>query len=293
MMGVNIQLSLFDSDMPIEQPSKIVNVSSVPQRSPFRYAGGKTWLVPTVRKWLSGNTPKRLIEPFCGGGTVALTAVDERLATSVLMIEKDEDVAAVWEVILNDSEWLIEQILSFEMSRENVLALLSNEPDTMRDKAFLTIVKNRTNHGGILAKGVGTIKKGENGKGISSRWYPSTLAKRIKNIARNKGSIEFVHGDAFEFMNPDHYGADTYYFIDPPYTVAGKRLYTHCDIEHEALFKIVAEMPCHYLMTYDKCDYVMSLAEKYNLHWRVIPMQTTQHVKKEEILISDDFKWFE
>ena len=28
-MGVNIQLSLFDSDMPIEQSSRIVNVSSV------------------------------------------------------------------------------------------------------------------------------------------------------------------------------------------------------------------------------------------------------------------------
>jgi DNA adenine methylase len=31
---------------------KIVNVASVPQRSPFRYPGGKTWLVPRVRRWL-------------------------------------------------------------------------------------------------------------------------------------------------------------------------------------------------------------------------------------------------
>ena len=179
------------------------------------------------------------------------------------------------------------------MNRDNVLALLSNEPVTVKDRAFATIIKNRTNHGGILAKGVGTIKRGENGKGISSRWYPSTLAKRIRNIVRNKANIEFIHGDAFDFMNPDYYDINTYYFIDPPYTIAGKRLYTHCDIEHEALFKNVSEMPCHYLMTYDKCDYVISLAEKYKLHWRVIPMQTTKHVKKEEIIISDNFDWFE
>jgi len=34
--------------------SQIVNVASVPQRSPFRYPGGKTWLVPLVRQWLIG-----------------------------------------------------------------------------------------------------------------------------------------------------------------------------------------------------------------------------------------------
>ena len=35
---------------------KPVNVASVPQRSPFRYPGGKTWLVPHIRRWL-GSRP--------------------------------------------------------------------------------------------------------------------------------------------------------------------------------------------------------------------------------------------
>ena len=30
-----------------------VNVASVPQRSPFRYPGGKTWLIPHIRRWLT------------------------------------------------------------------------------------------------------------------------------------------------------------------------------------------------------------------------------------------------
>jgi DNA adenine methylase len=47
----------------------VVNVASVPQRSPFRYPGGKTWLVPYVRLWLSSITPplQELMEPFAGG----------------------------------------------------------------------------------------------------------------------------------------------------------------------------------------------------------------------------------
>jgi DNA adenine methylase len=47
---------------------RLVNVASVPQRSPFRYPGGKTWLVPYVRLWLFSITPppRELIEPFAG-----------------------------------------------------------------------------------------------------------------------------------------------------------------------------------------------------------------------------------
>ena len=77
---------------------KIVNVATVPQRSPFRYAGGKTWLIPRIRQWLyhSGGLGKELIEPFAGGGIVSLTAVIENLVDRATMVEKDEGVAAVW-----------------------------------------------------------------------------------------------------------------------------------------------------------------------------------------------------
>ena len=45
------QMTMFDlGEQPIRQA--IINVASVPQRSPFRYPGGKTWLIPTVRQWL-------------------------------------------------------------------------------------------------------------------------------------------------------------------------------------------------------------------------------------------------
>jgi len=33
--------------------------SSVPQRSPFRYPGGKTWLVPYIRDWFRSKKAAR------------------------------------------------------------------------------------------------------------------------------------------------------------------------------------------------------------------------------------------
>ena len=55
------------------------NVASVPQCSPLRYPGGKTWLIPHVEAWLRQLDPKPalLVEPFCGGGSVSLSAVME------------------------------------------------------------------------------------------------------------------------------------------------------------------------------------------------------------------------
>jgi DNA adenine methylase len=65
---------------------KPVNVASVPQRSPFRYPGGKTWFVPTFRQWVNHMYPKPriLIEPFVGGGIISLTALFENLVENIV-----------------------------------------------------------------------------------------------------------------------------------------------------------------------------------------------------------------
>src|SRR5207248_6878310 len=91
----------------------VVNVSAVPHRSPFRYPGGKTWLVPRIRQWLHSQPtrPAELIEPFAGGGIVSLTAAFEGLVDKVTMVELDHEVAAVWQTIVNgDGENLAHEI---------------------------------------------------------------------------------------------------------------------------------------------------------------------------------------
>lgn len=92
------------------------------------------------------------------------------------MVEMDEEIAAVWEVILNGkNKWLADKIYSYDLTQANVKIELENPNKELQDIAFCTILKNRVFHGGILAKGSGMIKNGENGKGIASRWYPKTL----------------------------------------------------------------------------------------------------------------------
>jgi DNA adenine methylase len=273
----------------------IVNVSSVPQRSPFRYPGGKTWLIPIVRKWLKQEDKivERLIEPFAGGGIVSLTAAFEKLAKQITMVEMDEEIAAVWEVILNDkNQWIADKIYSFDLTHENIKVELENPNKGIEDIAFCTILKNRIFHGGILAKGSGMIKNGENGKGITSRWYPKTLRDRILAINYIKDRVRFIVGDAFDILEQNLNTPDAYFFIDPPYTIAGKRLYTHFNVDHERLFRIVAKLRGKFMLTYDDTHEIRQLAEKYNLRYKTTSMKSTLHYEKSEVIISDNFSWW-
>jgi len=290
---MNQQMTIFATpDCP--RKKAVVNVASIPQRSPFRYPGGKTWLIPSVRQWLRQSTrPILLIEPFAGGGIVSLTAAFENLADHITMVELDREIAAVWEVILsNRNKWLADKIFSFELNHENIQSELDRQNKVIEDIAFCTILKNRVFHGGILAKGSGMIKNGENGKGIASRWYPKTLHDRIRAIEFVKSKINFQLGDAFEIIEQNLNNKEAFFFIDPPYTIAGKRLYTYYNIDHERLFGFVAQLKGKFMLTYDDTTEIRNLADKYNVRYKTIPMKTTLHFEKNELIISDNFQWW-
>ena len=279
-------------------PERIVNVASVPQRSPFRYPGGKTWLVPHLRQWLKSlpAQPSVFIEPFAGGGIISLTAAAEGLADRVIMVELDDQIAAVWQTILDGGgEWLAEEIAGFDLTMENAEAVLAKTPATVREKAFQTILKNRTYRGGILANGAGMLKYGENGKGIKSRWYPETLKNRILDIVSIRQRLTFIEGDGIEVMRQHADRADAVFFIDPPYTAgnkkAGRRLYTHSKLDHEELFRVTSTVKGDFLMTYDFDDNVSALAEKHGFVTRLVPMKSTHHAEMSELLIGRDLRW--
>lgn len=296
-MTINeLQPSLFPEFDMVNKKKSIVNVASVPQRSPFRYPGGKTWLIPIARKWFSSASDNaELIEPFAGGGIISLTAAAENYFNHIIMTELDEDVAAVWETIFSekDYDWLSNKILNFIVTPENINEVELHANEGTKERAFSTIVRNRTNHGGILAKGSGKIKTGEGGKGLSSRWYPETLVRRITEANKLRDKIQFINEDAFKIMRQQQNNSNAYFFIDPPYTIAGRRLYNLFDVDHRQIFEIIAKLQGHFLLTYDDTTEIRNFAEEFSLSYKTIPMQTTHLIKKEELLISDNFEWFD
>ncbi len=280
---------------PVGAPTSAIaaaNVASVPQRSPLRYPGGKTWLIPHIRHWLAKPGPI-LVEPFVGGGIVALTAVMENLVDRVLMVDIDRDVAAFWRAALMQGDELAARVLEFPISRANVEKLEQRAPETVLDHGFRTLVLNRTRRGGVLAPGAALTRKGENGNGVASRWYPQTLADRLRAITSHVDRLTFCEGDGVAMLELIAKIDGARFFVDPPYTGRGgkrasSRLYTHNAVSHRRIFDTLARSGCDFLMTYDCSPEILGLVSDYGFEAVAVEMKNTHHDRIPELVITRD-----
>lgn len=278
----------------------VVNVASVQHRSVFRYPGGKTWFIPTLRRWIDSHDlkPKKFIEPFAGGAIAGLTVAFENLADKVILIELDDQVASVWRTILGkDNSKLAKKILDFKVSKDAVLEVLGSKPRSTLDKAFQTVLKNRVSHAGIMAPGAGIMKSGEGGRGLSSRWYPETLAKRILEIQKVNEKVEFIEGSAFDYIPQYTTSAKNIIFVDPPYTASGKsagtRLYRHYQLDHDELFHLFSKSKADFLFTYDDNAELRNKAKYHGYMTSLIAMKNSHHAKMTELIVGKDLMWIQ
>lgn len=269
-----------------------VNVSCVMQRSPLRYPGGKTWLVPHIKEWLK-DPVDLLVEPFAGGGIVSLTAVMDNLAQQAVMVELDRNLSSFWRAALEYPEELIQRIRTFTPTRADVECIALNFPETVQDQGFRTLVLNRTRRGGILASGSSYMRNGEDNAGICSRWYPDTLILRLKAIAEHSDRLLFYEGDGLRTLELLCSYKGAAFFVDPPYTTnggkrAGTRLYTHNSVNHERIFSVLADSNANFLMTYDCSPVVKELVKRYDFDAVSVEMKTTNHRRIPELVITRD-----
>ncbi len=288
-------------------PIPAANVAQVPQRSPLRYPGGKTWLIPHVRAWLkaTGAPHREIVEPFAGGAVVSLTAVMEGLAERALLVERDPDVSAFWRAALRHGDALMARVREFTPSREAVERLANRAPNDVVEHGFRTLVLNRTRRGGVLAPGAALIKRGENGHGTASRWYPETLIERLQAIQQHADRLMFIEGDGMRLLDtvaggrwpvagrrpPTTGDRPLATFIDPPYTAAGgkragARLYAHHTVDHAALFATLAESGTNFLMTYDCSDEITALVRRHGFHAETVTMKNGHHAPMQELVIT-------
>jgi len=260
--------------------------------SPFRYPGGKTWLRKRILEWIAsdGLKPRLFVEPFAGGASVALAVAELGVAGRVLIIERDPQVAAVWRTILSDRwQQLARQIRRFKMTRKSVDAVLRAKPADDVSIAFRCLLKNRISRGGILAHGAGILRRGEDGNGLRSRWYPEGLSARIKAVYELRDRLDFREGDGLDFIRKHLESKRTVIFADPPYSVRsshpGWRLYDFKDFDHCELFETLAGFAGRCAITYTESRPIRRLAEEYGFQIERLPMRTTHHRQRFELFM--------
>lgn len=221
---------------------------------------------------------------------MSLTAVMEGLARRAVLTEIDRDVAAFWHSALCHAEELCDRVFHFDATRENVEKIAASDPANLLDRGFRTLVLNRTRRSGILAPGASFTRTGENGKGLTSRWYPKTIVRRLRHIDACAERIVFCEGDGMKLLDSMALIEDAVVFVDPPYTAggkrAGRRLYTHHQLDHARLFETLAESNVDFLMTYDMAPQIVALVREHNFAAVRVAMKNSHHALLRELVIT-------
>jgi len=281
----------------------IINVSQVKKLSPFRYPGGKTWFYPHFANWLRWVLTKRpdleahLVEPFAGGASVGLNTLNDGLVDRLTLIEINFEIATFWKVVFSEkATLLIEKIRGFNLTPDNIERVFSEQGGNEVDIAFRVLLKNRISYGGIITKGAGRIKRGENNRGLSSRWYPTTLVERIKHLYKFRSKVTVMHGDGMLFLK-ENIDRPLILFVDPPYTVSkkgpGHRLYDHSEVDHKTLLKLLADSNSEFLATYNDAEEIIELAQETGLDYFRVPMLARKGVVVNELVLCKDASWIE
>jgi DNA adenine methylase len=260
--------------------------------SPFRYPGGKSRLRATIIDWIShlGFRPTHFVEPFAGGASVGLAVAELDLADQVTLAEIDPDVSAVWEVVLNgQANVFANRIRTFKLTRSSAAEIEAGVTTSKLSRAFRCLLLNRISRGGIMAPGAGWLNKGESGHGIRSRWYPNTLANRIKASNALRDKVTFVNEDGLAVLKIFANDPRAVAFVDPPYVVrgrgAGRRLYTHCDVDCDKLFEIIRTFAGAMVITYHRSLIVERLADEVGLERHTVTVQTGHTRRKRELIM--------
>ena len=263
-------------DEPAFIRTEAANVHQVPNFSPLRYPGGKTWAIPLIREFLGTDTTT-LLEPFAGGATASLVAILEGRAGHATLAETDPGIAALWRTILDDPNELIEGIRNHDPEHPDAV-----EPGT----ALATLVANRTRWGGILAGHAGVRTK--------PSWPAHTLEARVRKIHRARSRIDLFEGDGLSLLEPGRTTAPgTRVFADPPYEDVDQerrrlapRLYRRHETKLETVVERLAETGANALITCADTAHSRELGERAGFNVARIEMRGNLGEPRTELVLT-------
>ena len=152
--------------------------------SPLRYPGAKRQLIPMFDSLLRDAPCGTFIEPFAGGASVSLHVAANGLADRVVLGESDPLVYHFWQTACFDTDWLIEQVETVDISLSTWDMLRDAKDDTPRGQALACLFLNRTSFSGILHRRAGPIggRAQRSAYGIDCRFPRGELVRRLQLV---------------------------------------------------------------------------------------------------------------
>lgn len=261
--------------------------------SPLRYPGSKRRLAKYIKQSLelNGLKPSLYIELFAGGASVALQLLTDELVDCAILVDRDPLISSFWRVVFNDTEWLIEQIKSIEVTVEKWREFKNSDPSSDRERALTCLFLNRTSFSGILAPQVGPIGGYEQKSKypIDCRFPRDTLVRRLRQAATLRDRIyevwTYSWEDAITEIRRKQSDGELpieglFFYLDPPFFYKANKLYRFYfeDNDHQNLRDTLLDLEDPWLLSYDSTE------EVERLYGEAISNGT--HKRKVELLYS-------
>jgi DNA adenine methylase len=181
----------------------------------LKWAGGKRYLVPEIKKRLPKHTLYH--EPFLGGGAV-LFALQP---TNAVINDLNSEIINVYKAIKNHTDELIESLKKHKNTSSYFYDLRSKDRDEKKfnklsniDKAARIIYLNKTCFNGLFRVNSQGQFNAPFGNYKKPNYVNSEVVKAVGSFLRNN-KIEICN-ENFEQMLPK-IEKDSFVYIDPPY----------------------------------------------------------------------------
>lgn len=242
--------------------------------SPLRYPGGKGKLAPFIELLIdqSGHRGGTYIEPFAGGAGIAVELLQRGVVSQIVINDLDKGIYSFWRAILEETERFIYNVynspLDIEEWKKQRKICFDQKQRYSFELGFATFYMNRTNRSGIIKGGpIGGLEQSGDWK-LDARFNREVLAKRIENIAAQKGKIHVYNQDIGSFLcnYALKYEKNAFIYFDPPYFDKGKQLYLNFfDYrDHLRIEKTIREtVKSDWVITYDNVSPIAEIYRNY------------------------------
>jgi len=240
-------------------------------------------------------------EPFFGSGSVGLVYLNSvnsffHNLKKVWINDKDLSLFFLWKSIIENPSELKENIKNytphvndFYSFREDLLNV--NEHSDYIDIGFKKIVIHQISYSGLGIKSGGPLGgRSQNSQyKIDCRWSPDYICNKINEIhlILNKFKVKYTSFD-FSLLLDDIHDSLLIY-LDPPYYIKGNELYQEqfSAEDHLRLSKMLKEIKCKWVLSYDYCDSVLDMYKWANIKEINVNYTIKGSNTKKEVFISN------
>jgi DNA adenine methylase len=180
--------------------------------SPLRWAGGKRWLLPTIRMLVGSRQFSAYHEPFLGGASVFLGLRQFRRA---YLRDSNAELIATYRAIRDHHATIAARVLLYGNDPETYYAVRASVPHDKVERAARFLYLNHTSFNGIYRVNLDGVYNVPFGNRPSPQIPTSD---HLRDVAVRLGDARLEIGDFAKCLK--HVNKGDLVFLDPPYTVA-------------------------------------------------------------------------